>query len=232
MRLESLFNFIKRKKTLHDVENIVATPVFVPEQLEPRLLLSAVCDIDDELARPLTESYQPQIPAITVEQVPGQETIVEQFDADSTDADENPTVQNPLETSDDVTQIVTAEEDSVGAENVIQDVRDQHNLSADQAEVLPLETEMLDDDSSGRIDFIFEDSYTEQLAQTLLAANPPPAQQTSFSYFVFEAQPGNNNLTLRLNAEDNTIVELVDSETVQVLASCAVDQTTKVVSYG
>ena len=109
-----------------------------------------------------------------------------------------------------------------------QTIQLEYDISSGETEALSSEPDTSDE--TGRIDS--DDSFTEQLTETLLAANPPPVQQVSNPYFVFEAQPGDNNFTLRLNPQDQTILELVYNDSADVLASRAVSEISEVVIYG
>ncbi|UCF42574.1 MAG: hypothetical protein JSV99_08215, partial [Planctomycetota bacterium] len=195
-------------------------PNFIPEQLEPRLLLSAVCDVDDELARPVLESYQSQIPAIVVERVPADAggSNLEEDQLES--SDDNPVLSAPLQ------------EDIAEGEVVGQEFQAECNLPAGETEdVLSVSVDVTNKKPDG-IDSNNDSSVTEQLIETLLAANPPPARQVSDLYFIFETQPGNNDLTLRLNPQDQTILELVDNVSADVLASRALADISKIAIYG
>jgi hypothetical protein len=86
--------------------------------------------------------------------------------------------------------------------------------------------------SAGVVDSASNNPFTEQLTETLLAANPPPWQEADVLSFVFEAQPGGNDFTLRLNHEDTAILEIVDNDSGHVQASRAIAEISSVTIFG
>jgi hypothetical protein len=123
-----------------------------------------------------------------------------------------------------------AENMAVNLFDKIEDFGTEADLLVSETNVFPSNsTRGSEELSSDRVVFAYDNSFTEQLIETLLAANPPPMLAVSdFSKataepFSFSLLSGLNNLMLRLtNVDGSEILQLIDSngaiQTEQALA--------------
>lgn len=184
-------------------------PKFSLEQLEPRLLLSATTGAEDELSSLISSnSYQDELYnplAIVVETSESQadgtdneqfvqpietelcndllpEPII-QIDLDPSDSESNPveSLNNDFMPGVDL-QGDNAESTAINLPKGVGDLGTDWDLLIPETNVFPSNsTSDFEDLSSDKADSDNDNSSTEQLIETLLAANPPPALTVSGS---------------------------------------------------
>ncbi len=75
-------------------------------------------------------------------------------------------------------------------------------------------------------------SNTDELVDTLHAANAPPTGQREAYEFVYYASPGTNELTLRLNPSDISSIELIDTLSDNIKLAMPISEVLKVEIFG
>lgn len=241
--IKSLFRlFVSDKSKLYQ-------PIFIVERLDPRLLLSAVCDIDQDLLSPLITNQN------TVSDI-----VVQLDDTDSKEVEVltletpiTPILQIELDSQDSQQQPAESEselayvEDSDSGEKSQAQYDLEHSIAlfvtADYTEINAGEIIWTDvNDELEGTDNCELQSIVEQLTETLRVPHGPPNNNEMSTSSQNDSSSSNQrvhvgagtqfDLTIRVQMQDSSVIEIFDNSRGIVLAGFALESIDNVLVVG